>query len=311
MSVLPISTNRPPRGSRPQRGVDELARPASSARRPPRGRRSPPGTARSKSSVRDEAMCSSSKPELAQRVPLAGARGARNTSAPRCRASCTAAMPTPPAAACTSTDSPGRSPARSTSRSRRSGTPPGPTPPARTTSRPASGHQPCGRPRASGPKAPGNRPMTRSPDRETGRRPGPTSTHHTGALAAQRRPAPGYMPSAISTSRKFSPAARTATRTSPGASGASRLRARRPGARSSSVPVPPVSSRHAAARRAARSAPPRPARASRGAERPARPDARAAARPRPRARTAAPAADAVVAVQVEQRGTGRGAPTAR
>ena len=49
-----------------------------------------------------------------QRLPLPGL-AVPNTSAPRCRANCTAAMPTPPAAACTSTDSPACTSPRSTS----------------------------------------------------------------------------------------------------------------------------------------------------------------------------------------------------
>ena len=59
-------------------------------------------------------MCASSMPSAPSTACLPGLAVAK-TSAPRCRASCTAAMPTPPAAAWTSTDSPARSPARSTS----------------------------------------------------------------------------------------------------------------------------------------------------------------------------------------------------
>ena len=55
-------------------------------------------------------MWSSSKP-IARNVSHLPRLAVANTSAPQCRASCTAAMPTPPVAACTSTRSPARSPA--------------------------------------------------------------------------------------------------------------------------------------------------------------------------------------------------------
>ena len=50
-------------------------------------------------------MCASSSPSRSSAPHLPGLAVA-NTSAPRCRASCTAAIPTPPAAACTSTARP-------------------------------------------------------------------------------------------------------------------------------------------------------------------------------------------------------------
>ncbi|TXS49025.1 hypothetical protein EAO75_15135 [Streptomyces sp. uw30] len=71
---------------------------------------------------------------------------------------------------------------------------------------------------AVGPKAASSMPITRSP---TARRstPGPVSTT-TPAPSRPIRPAsPGYMPRTFSTSRKLTPAARIATRTSPGPSG--------------------------------------------------------------------------------------------
>ena len=59
-------------------------------------------------------MCASSRPSAASTACLPGLAVA-NTSRPRCRAMATAAMPTPPAAACTSSFWPERAPARSTS----------------------------------------------------------------------------------------------------------------------------------------------------------------------------------------------------
>ncbi|MFC6700799.1 hypothetical protein ACFQE4_16155 [Streptomyces thermocoprophilus] len=56
----------------------------------------------------------SSKP-IARSVGHLGRLAVAYTSAPRWRASCTAAMPTPPVAAWISTDSPAFSPASSTS----------------------------------------------------------------------------------------------------------------------------------------------------------------------------------------------------
>ena len=68
----------------------------------------PPVTARnfcSKSSVRESPMWSSSKP-MARNVSHLPRLAVAKTSRPQCRASCTAAIPTPPVAAWTSTDCP-------------------------------------------------------------------------------------------------------------------------------------------------------------------------------------------------------------
>ncbi len=65
----------------------------------------PPVAARNSASnpaLREEEMCASSRPMPASTGHLA-ALAVANTSRPRCRAICTAAIPTPPAAACTST----------------------------------------------------------------------------------------------------------------------------------------------------------------------------------------------------------------
>ncbi len=71
---------------------------------------------------------------------------------------------------------------------------------------------------ATGPIPCGTRPITRSPvDRPVTS--GPTSVT-TPATSLPIRAAPGYIPNPISTSRKFTPAARTASRTRPAASGA-------------------------------------------------------------------------------------------
>src|SRR6201990_2385326 len=61
-------------------------------------------------SDRESAICSSSNP-MARNVSHLPQLAVTNTSAPQCRASCTAAIPTPPVAACTNTFSPAFRPA--------------------------------------------------------------------------------------------------------------------------------------------------------------------------------------------------------
>ena len=193
-------------------------------------------------------MCASSNPIEASTACLPGDAVA-NTSRPRCRAIATAAMPTPPAAACTSSFCPARAPARSTrpyhavvnaegtDAARGNDQPPG----TGTSSRASV--------TVTGPNPPSVMPSTRSP----GTRPvtpGPVSST-TPATSLPSRPALGSwssatMPRATSTSRKFSPAARTAMRAWPAASGPASGPACGQGARvrSSSVPRPVTSSRH-------------------------------------------------------------------
>ncbi len=111
-SVLPISRNRPPRGSsRSDASANSPARELSttSTPRPPVAARKD----RSKSRVREEAMWLSATPAPRRACHLAGL-AVEYTSAPRWRAIWRAAVPTPPAPACTSTDSPARRSARST-----------------------------------------------------------------------------------------------------------------------------------------------------------------------------------------------------
>ncbi len=112
MSVLPISLNRPPRGkSRSDASTNSLASESRTTSTP-----RPLVVAMkwcSNVRSREEAMWSSSRPSSRSVGHLAGLAVAK-TSAPRCRASCSAAMPTPPVAAWISTDSPTRRPARST-----------------------------------------------------------------------------------------------------------------------------------------------------------------------------------------------------
>ncbi len=78
--------------------------------RPPVAARNSP----SKSRVRELAIRAGSTPRALTAFHLPGL-AVPYTSAPRCRASCTAAVPTPPAAAWMRIDSPARSPARSVS----------------------------------------------------------------------------------------------------------------------------------------------------------------------------------------------------
>ncbi len=121
---------------------------------------------------------------------------------------------------------------------------------------------------ASGPNDPGITPNTRSPGTSSVTS-SPTSTT-TPAASPPRLAAPGYMPSPISTSRKFRPAARTATRTCPGSSGAV-ASALGSNARLSRVPAPVESRCHAGSETGGSSAPVVPARARRGVRiRPAR-----------------------------------------
>ena len=79
---------------------------------------------------------------------------------------------------------------------------------ARLRERPArrASARPCGASvdRRPGRTPPANRPITRSPARQVGDA-GADLEDHAGALAAERPASPGYMPSAISTSRKFRP----------------------------------------------------------------------------------------------------------
>ncbi len=91
MSVLPISRKRPPGAStRKEASTNSPASEFSTT--------STPGKEFSKSRVRDEAMRSSGTPSARTTGHLAGPAVA-HTSAPKWCASCTAAMPTPPAAA--------------------------------------------------------------------------------------------------------------------------------------------------------------------------------------------------------------------
>ena len=109
-SVLPISRKRPSGAN--NRSEASTNSPASelsttSTPRPPVADKNFP----SKSSVRESAIWSSSNP-IARNVSHLPRLAVAKTSKPQCRASCTAAIPTPPAAACTSTDSPARTRAK-------------------------------------------------------------------------------------------------------------------------------------------------------------------------------------------------------
>ena len=108
MSVLPISRNTPPGATSRSEASTKSPASESSTTSTPR----PPVTARnfsSNSRLRESEMWSSSKP-MARNVSHLPRLAVANTSSPKCRASCTAAIPTPPAAACTSTRCPGCTP---------------------------------------------------------------------------------------------------------------------------------------------------------------------------------------------------------
>ena len=105
MSVLPISRNTPPRDEQPQRRVDELAgqRIEHHVDAAPAGHPEELLLEVQAAGVTDVVVVEAHR---AQRVPL-GRLAVVNTSRPQCRASWTAARPTPPVAAWISTDCPG------------------------------------------------------------------------------------------------------------------------------------------------------------------------------------------------------------
>ncbi len=235
-SVLPISMKRPPGpNNRKDASVNSPASEFSTTWKP-----RPPATARNFSSnanVRESPMWSSSKP-MARNVSHLPRLAVAKTSAPQCRASCTAAIPTPPVAACTNTRSPAFNPARSdnpySAVKNTTGTPAAPTSDhsagTRTTRRSST--------TASEPVSP-MIPVTASPTVNP-LTPGPTSVM-TPAPSAPNSAAPGYMPNATNTSRKFTPVAATATRTCAAVSSAGGQGC---ATRSSSVPASPAASRH-------------------------------------------------------------------
>jgi len=112
MSVLPISRNTPPGAtSRSDASTNSPASESSTTSMP-----RPPVIERnlsSNSQLRESEMWSSSKP-MARRVSHLPRLAVAKTSSPRCRANCTAAIPTPPAAACINTRWPGLTAARCT-----------------------------------------------------------------------------------------------------------------------------------------------------------------------------------------------------
>ncbi|CNM76430.1 Uncharacterised protein [Mycobacterium tuberculosis] len=113
MSVLPISKNTPPGATR--RSDASTNSPASESNTTSNPR--PPVAARNLSSnsrLRESDMWSSSKP-MARKVSHLPLLAVANTSNPRCRASCTAAMPTPPVPAWINTRWPDLAAAKSTS----------------------------------------------------------------------------------------------------------------------------------------------------------------------------------------------------
>ena len=123
---------------------------------------------------------------------LAGLAVAK-TSAPRCRASCTAAMPTPPAPACTSTRSPALQPGQvDAGRSRRCRNTIGTAAACSKVQPSGIGASSCASATATGPNAPGTSPITRSPTPRSST-PGPTS-RTTPAPSPPSRAAPGVDP---------------------------------------------------------------------------------------------------------------------
>ena len=212
MSVLPISMNRPPRGS--SRSDASTNSPASefSTTSTPRSQE----LAREGEVARGRDAASVGRPARAGRahLPALGRRVDLGAEVPgelhgRHADAAGGGVDQQPLA---------RPQARQVHqrRSRRSGTPPA-RPPPRANDQPA-GHRrdqpPVGdrdRPERAGEQA--EHPVARREVGDVRRRPRATTP---GAPRCPCGAAPGYMPSAISTSRKFTPAARTATRTWPG-----------------------------------------------------------------------------------------------
>ena len=230
-SALPSSTNRPPRRQQPQRGVDELpgqgvqhhVDPAAAGRgrKPPRiQRRATRRVRRRPGPARAARPTWPGSPSRTPPAPGAGRAGPRP-------------CPTPPAAGvhqhrlARRAARPGR-PARSQAVRKATGTA------AACGERPARRDRHSGRASvtATGPNAPANTPMHPVAGRQAGH-PGRRSRAPRRRPRGPARPAPGYMPRAISTSRKFSPAARTRD---PDLDRPERCRAR-PGPGSSARPV--------------------------------------------------------------------------
>ncbi len=126
-------------------------------------------------------------------------------------------MPTPPAAAWTRTDSPDLRPPRSSSAYSAVRNTSG-TPAAWVNDQPSGiGHTLRRSAITTGPNAASTMPMTRSPTARSST-PGPTSSTTPAPSRPMIPASPGYMPSTFITSRKLTPAARIAIRTSPGSS---------------------------------------------------------------------------------------------
>ena len=239
MSVLPISKNTPPGATNRSDASTKSPASESSTTSTPR----PPVTARNLSSnsrLRESEMWSSSKP-IARKVSHLPRLAVANTSNPKCRANCTAAIPTPPAAACTNTRCPGLTSARCTKAIHAV---------VKTADIAAASayDQSAGfgssrrtSPGASVPLPSGKNPYTESPTANSVT-PGPTSTT-TPAPSPPSTASWVNMPSVIMMSRKFAATACSATRTQPGSNGASAL-GTGSNCRFSNVPALVIPSRH-------------------------------------------------------------------
>src|ERR1700721_1815858 len=189
MSVLPISRKTPPAATSRREASTNSPASESNTTSMPRS----PTIARNLSSnsrVRESPMWSSSKP-IARNVSHLPRLAVANTSAPQYRASCTAAIPTPPVAACTNTRSPAFTPANTDNPYNAV---------KNTTGTPAAcaNDQPTGTTvtnrastTASEPTTP-NKPITKSPTASPVT-PGPTSLT-TPAPSTPISPPPGYIP---------------------------------------------------------------------------------------------------------------------
>ena len=247
------------RRQQPQRRVDELPGQRSSAPHPHPARRSRRGTPARNPASRDEAMWPSSRPSGGQHIPLAGTGGREHLRA-QVPGDLHRGHADPAGRRVDQHRLPGPQPGQVHQRVLRGRE-------RHRHRRRLANDQPAGigaSSRAIGHRHRPERARHRSP---SPRRPPPGPSRPARSRSPPRRPSlprprpwPGSMPSATSTSRKFTPAARTATRTCPASSGAARL-AGLASARPSSVPrsadlQPPVPPRLAApARPAARPGP--------------------------------------------------------
>ncbi|GIM02635.1 hypothetical protein Vretimale_7413, partial [Volvox reticuliferus] len=213
MSRLLISTKRPPRRSRlsvadTRPGLVSVFSATSTT--PPRWPLMHCAAASSSTKPRSRLVDTWRTPRPRNRARLEGLPAVATTSAPRARTTCRDARPTPPVAPCTSTRSPGRSPAALPNTWWAVMKTVGMVAASSKLKQPGIATSVWGLLCTSVPRLPAARPNTAVP--------GGSSAASTPSPAATTTPAqsppgapgsPGYMPSTLSTSRKLTPTALT------------------------------------------------------------------------------------------------------